>query len=81
MQIVSSTESTTRVQANELAQALVQGYVAHCLDPTRDSYDAFVLRSSGNLLQLQETTIPSDYLKELYSDKSNRKTAAKPKHV
>ncbi|OQV10638.1 hypothetical protein CLAIMM_14605 [Cladophialophora immunda] len=70
--IVSSTESTTRVQADEVAQALMQGYVAHSLDPTRDSYDAFVLRLSDNLLQLQETIIPSDYLTELYSGKSNR---------
>ena len=45
--------------------------MAHSLDPTRDSYEAFVLRMSDNMLQLQETVITSAYLEELYRGKSS----------
>ena len=59
--------------ANEVAQSLVQGYVAHSLDPTRNSYEAFVLRMSDNMLQLQETAMSSTYLQELCRGKSSAK--------
>lgn len=57
--------------AKQVAQALVQGCVAHRLDPTRHSYETFVLRISDNELQLQETAISSAYLEELYRGKSS----------
>jgi len=45
--------------------------MAHSLDPTRNSYEAFVLRMSDNTLQLQETAISSTYLQELCGGKSS----------